>query len=116
MKSYAADLYENYEYRMKSLGTVRGPTDIIDVCSKSLSLFKSPFSLVQTAINIHLKNFSFFGYTSVEPYFSRNGFLTRVKNSVGFVTRREEFDRIFHSCRTYSSPICDKLVRYQFYI
>ena len=29
----------------------------------------------------------------VEPYFSRNGFLTRVKNSVGFVTRREEFDR-----------------------
>ena len=52
----------------------------------------------------------------VEPYFSRNGFLTHVKNSVGFVTRCEEFDRIFHSCRTYSSLICDKLVRYQFYI
>ena len=63
------------------------------------------------------KNFLLFlAYSYVEPYFSRNGFLTRVKNSVGFVTRREEFDRIFHSCRTYSSPICDKLVRYQFYI
>ena len=82
------------------------------ICAGS---FESPFGGY-----IYIRRYVCFCSTShcsaVGPYFSRNGFLTRVKNSVGFVTRREEFDRIFHSCRTYSSPICDKLVRYQFYI
>ena len=52
IKTFGADFYEDYEYSKKLLGTVSGAGEvrlisIIDVCSESLSLFKSPFSLVQ---------------------------------------------------------------------